>query len=330
MRLRRSPRARHGRHRRGAAIQLDPLAVGVLANAVRSPADGNGEATPPKHLRRVALGVADDRVDPGVEHDGDAAPTGGCPDGGHGRTSSGIHTYMSVRKVSAERSPGAAVKTRPTQADRSARTRDALLESAAQGLSRYGYGSLVLERVASEAGYTRGAIYHQFKDKQELALAVIAWIDRTWHEQVAGAADREPDPVAALITLARGHAIYCRRDVARVMMVLRVEFSGQDHPVGHELERIARALVKRCARLVEEGRRAGSIPSGPPAAEVARAYWGALEGAVIAVAGKAPHDELLAARAAAGVLGLDHGAIPPMESANGGPGAGGHGRSAAA
>jgi hypothetical protein len=35
------------------------------------------------------------------------------------------------------------------------------------------------------------------------------------------------------------------------------------------------------------------------------AFLGALEGAVIALAGQAPHDELLAARAAAGVLGLD-------------------------
>jgi hypothetical protein len=32
---------------------------------------------------------------------------------------------------------------------------------------------------------------------------------------------------------------------------------------------------------------------------------GALEGAVIAVAGRAPHDEVLAARAVAGVLGID-------------------------
>jgi hypothetical protein len=38
---------------------------------------------------------------------------------------------------------------------------------------------------------------------------------------------------------------------------------------------------------------------------VALAFLGALEGAVIAVAGQAPHDEVLAARAAAGVLGLD-------------------------
>jgi hypothetical protein len=88
-------------------------------------------------------------------------------------------------------------------------------------------------------------------------------------------------------------------------MALRLEFSGRDHPVGRELERVSRALVKRCARLIEAGRKAGSIPPGPPAGAVALAFVGALEGSVIALAGRAPHDEELAARATAGVLGLD-------------------------
>jgi AcrR family transcriptional regulator len=195
-------------------------------------------------------------------------------------------------------------RRRSTQAERSARTRGALLESAARGLSRYGYGNLVLEEVAHEAGYTRGALYHQFKDKEDLALAVVEWVDETWWREVGGLVDQQPDPVSALIALARGHAVYCRRDVARVAIALRLEFSGQDHPVGRELERISRTLVKRCARLINEGRRDGSIPAGPPAKAVALAFWGALEGAVITLAGQAPHDELLAARAVAGVLGL--------------------------
>ena len=197
------------------------------------------------------------------------------------------------------------VRSRPTQAERSARTRGALLESAARGLSRYGYGNLVLEQVAREAGYTRGALYHQFKDKDDLALAVVKWVNEDWAREVGGPAAEEPDPVAELITLARGHAVYCRRDVARVAMALRIEFSGQDHPVGRELERVSESLVKRCARLVAAGRRNGSIPPGPPARAVALAFMGALEGAVIALAGQQPHDELLAARAAAGVLGLE-------------------------
>jgi AcrR family transcriptional regulator len=140
-----------------------------------------------------------------------------------------------------------------------------LLESAARGLSRHGYGNLVLEQVAREAGYTRGALYHQFEDKEDLALAVVEWVDETWRREVDGLVEQEPDPVAALIALARGHAVFCRRDVAGVAMALRVEFSGQDHPVGREVERISETLVKRCARLINAGRRDGSIPPGPPA-----------------------------------------------------------------
>jgi AcrR family transcriptional regulator len=202
---------------------------------------------------------------------------------------------------------------RSTQVERSARTRSALLESAARGLSRYGYGNLVLEDVAREAGYTRGALYHQFKDKEDLALAVLEWVDETWRREVGGLADQQSDPVAALIALARGHAVYCRRDVARVAMALRLEFSGQDHPVGRELERISETGVKRIARLINAGRRDGSIPPGPPARAAALACMGALEGATIALAGQAPHDELLAARAVAGVLGL--GGPPAVHSA---------------
>lgn len=194
---------------------------------------------------------------------------------------------------------------RRTQADRRARTRAALLESAARGLSRYGYGNLRLEEVAADAGYTRGALYHQFKDKQELTLAVSDWVLETWMREVGGTAERESDPVAALLALARGHAVFCRRDLARVAVALRLEFAGQDHPVGHEVERAYELLVRRCVRLVNAGRRLGSIPQGPSARVVALALIGALEGVVIALSGRAPYDEQYAAKVAAGVLGLD-------------------------
>jgi AcrR family transcriptional regulator len=194
---------------------------------------------------------------------------------------------------------------RLTQAERRARSRGALLESAARGLSRYGYSNLVLEEVARKAGYTRGALYHQFKDKEDLALAVIEWVNENWMREVSEPAAQQPDPAAELLALARGHAVFCRRDIARVVMALRMEFAGQDHPVGRATERIWQAGVKRCVKLINAGRKAGSIPPGPPARAVAPALLGALEGAVITLAGHAPHDELLAARAVAGVLGID-------------------------
>jgi AcrR family transcriptional regulator len=193
---------------------------------------------------------------------------------------------------------------RTTQAERRARTRAAILESAARGLSRYGYGNLKLEQVAADAGYTRGALYHLFKNKEDLTLAVREWVIETWDREVGEAVRQETDPVQALLTLARRHAIFCRRDIARVAVALRLEFSGQDHPVGRQIEENYAQLVGLVTRLVKAGRRSGALPSGAAAGVVASAFVGALEGTVIALAGQTPQDERYAVRAVAGVLGL--------------------------
>jgi AcrR family transcriptional regulator len=145
-------------------------------------------------------------------------------------------------------------------------------------------------------------LYHQFAGKEALALAVLEWVEETWTAEVGYLLADDADPVGALSAVARQHAIYCRRDVARVMMTLRVEFSAQDHPVARALEEGERRLLHACARLVTTGRRRGTIPPGPPPRVVARALMGALEGLVIHLRGKAPFD---AERAVRGVLGLD-------------------------
>lgn len=198
----------------------------------------------------------------------------------------------------------ASERRRPTQAERRARTRNALLESAARGLSRHGYANLVLEQVAREAGYTRGALYHLFANKEDLALAVCAWVGETWYAEVGHLLADDADPVGALIAVARGHAVYCRRDIARVLMTLRVEFSGQDHAVGRIIQDAGAQLVTECARLITAARRRKAIPSGPPPRVLARAYLGVLEGLTIQLAGQAPFDVELVERAVVGLLGL--------------------------
>ena len=193
---------------------------------------------------------------------------------------------------------------RRTQAQRRATSRAALLEAAAKGFSRYGYGNVVLEEVAREAGYTRGALYHLFASKEQLALAVVEWVAQTWQDEVWQRAEREAAPTEVLIALARGHIVFCRRDVARVMMALRVEFAGRDHPVGRVVAGIGQDLAERFSGLIIAGRRAGTIPPGPPARTLAVAAISAMEGLAIELAGDR-HDGLVAERMIRGILGLE-------------------------
>jgi AcrR family transcriptional regulator len=193
--------------------------------------------------------------------------------------------------------------TRRTQAERRAATRDALIEAAAQGISRYGYGNLILEQVARDAGYTRGALYHLFDGKEDLAMAVVEWVAATWEEQVWQTAADRGGPVDVLIALARGHIVFCRQDIPRVMMALRVEFAGRDHPVGKAVSEIGTDLVRRFGALITAGRRDGAIPDGPSARTLAAGLIAALEGLAIGVAGLRG-DDVIAERMVRGVLGV--------------------------
>lgn len=196
-------------------------------------------------------------------------------------------------------------ETRRTQADRRATTRAALLAAAARGLSTFGFSNLALEQVARDAGYTRGALYHLFANKEDLALAVVEWVGETWDAEVRRPALDRESPLASLLTMARGHALYCRRhDGAKVMMTLRVEFTGQDHPVGRAMGETYERLESECTELVAAGRRDGSMQPGAPARLTAAAFLAILESVGIELAGKAPHDVQLMERAVHGVLGV--------------------------
>lgn len=157
-------------------------------------------------------------------------------------------------------------------------------------------------RVAGEAGDTRGALHHQFASREDLALAVVRWVEETWHAEVGRLLTTDADSVETLLAVGRGHAVYCRRDIARVLLTLRVEFTGQDHPVGRAIEEVVDRLVASCTDLIAAGRRSGAIPSGPPPRNTANGLLAALESVPIELAGRAPHDTELAERAVRGLL----------------------------
>ncbi|MGH2800478.1 MAG: TetR/AcrR family transcriptional regulator [Thermoleophilaceae bacterium] len=64
-------------------------------------------------------------------------------------------------------------RNRRTQAERREETREQVLAAAARAFARNGFHVTSLEAVAEEAGFSRGAVYYNFADKEELFLELL-------------------------------------------------------------------------------------------------------------------------------------------------------------
>src|SRR5262245_17031474 len=62
---------------------------------------------------------------------------------------------------------------RLSRAESQARTRDKLLAVARTSFLRDGYAATSLDKIAEAAGFSKGAVYSNFANKDELCLAVI-------------------------------------------------------------------------------------------------------------------------------------------------------------
>jgi AcrR family transcriptional regulator len=60
----------------------------------------------------------------------------------------------------------------PTRKRRQEQTRAELLDAAARVFARRGYHGATVDEIAAEAGFTTGAVYSNFKGKEELFLAL--------------------------------------------------------------------------------------------------------------------------------------------------------------
>lgn len=62
---------------------------------------------------------------------------------------------------------------RLTREQSQARTREKLLESAYEVMAKFGYAGATIERIAEEAGFSKGAFYSNFENKEDIFLQLL-------------------------------------------------------------------------------------------------------------------------------------------------------------
>jgi AcrR family transcriptional regulator len=111
---------------------------------------------------------------------------------------------------------------RTRKAEQTEATRSALVAVARELFAQRGYASVGTEEIVQQAGVTRGALYHHFRDKKDLFRAVHEQLERELAETIArqladGPAD---DPIGQLRMGVRAFLDQCTDPaLARIALV---------------------------------------------------------------------------------------------------------------
>jgi len=147
---------------------------------------------------------------------------------------------------------------RLSRKEKQAQTRSSLMSSAARIFCKHGMEKASIEEVAEDAGYTKGAFYANFRNKQELFLAMLDERFTQRIEEVDRAfADRDESPPEQARQAAGefAHALRTEQEYKRLYLEF-VAYALRDEDFRQELltrfATLRERLERVYARRVEE------------------------------------------------------------------------------
>lgn len=160
---------------------------------------------------------------------------------------------------------------RLSRAESQAQTRQQLLDVATHLFLRDGYFATSIDRVADEAGYSKGAVYSNFRNKDELCLAVLDAVRGDQATQIAQALLGSDSPEGRVAAF----ELWAEKTLGdEGWSNLEIEFASQvrrNEPLRIEYARRAVEIRSMIAALIEGAAAELGIALPVPAADAATA-----------------------------------------------------------
>jgi TetR/AcrR family acrAB operon transcriptional repressor len=161
--------------------------------------------------------------------------------------------------------------------DEAEETRENIVAAAIKLFLRDGVSQTTLEKIAAEAGYTRGAVYHHFENKTELLLELLRRAHPPAQEMFDSLAtpEKSEDPLGDLervIARALKQMLSDRasRDI-HTIFIFNCEFVEKRNPVFEPECRYARDGLDKTVGYLENAKRLGQVASDLDVKETAAA-----------------------------------------------------------
>jgi AcrR family transcriptional regulator len=143
-----------------------------------------------------------------------------------------------------------------TRKEKQAKTRSALLRSAAKLICRKGIGEASVEDISTDAGYTKGAFYANFKSKEEMFLVMLDERYAAELERLEAHLPGEGAPAEEVRASAEDFLRFIRADPDWPRLYFEfVVYAARNPGFRDELATRNRAMRERIARVIENWRR---------------------------------------------------------------------------
>ncbi len=135
----------------------------------------------------------------------------------------------------------------------------AILNAAVHLFSVHGYDGVSMRRIAEAAGVSKAKIDHHFASKQALYFAIMRRSAEELTALLENLAEGKGSFEQRLQVFASAHLEHLFENQARVRLVLREAFSGDEEKSRAVVEQMVGGLVNRMIAIFEAGQRAGLL-----------------------------------------------------------------------
>lgn len=144
-------------------------------------------------------------------------------------------------------------------------TRASILEIARRLFSDFGYHNTGIADIQDATGLTKGAFYHHFRAKQDLALAVLDVVEEDYEHQLFGPALAQTSPGKRLAAVLDGLVSLNSRPEWRncpLLVTLLAEVSVADGALAQRVQGLQTRFLERIEEIIRQAQESGEAASG--------------------------------------------------------------------
>lgn len=165
------------------------------------------------------------------------------------------------------------------------KSRDRILTAAYRTISRVGYGAATVDKIAAEAGLTKGAVYWHFATKKDLFLAILE--KRLAHRLIeypkyAYAAVQTADVLPGLAAMLSNQISFALSDPDWQKIYLSYLLHGQDKDIAKRLHELYTVLIDSGTAILSKMQQDGLLDPAIDTRALTVIWTAVLDGIVLA------------------------------------------------